>query len=580
MVSAVQHITGGRGSMALTFILAACTTLWCACVHAELRAALSSDEIDELDSVQLVVRDLGTRQSETPDLSPLDDDFHVLGVNTSSQYRFVNGRAQSWVDYQITLQPKRTGELLIPPFRIGQQQTEAMRLSVRELSEAMRRKVGTLVFYELELSSESVYVQSQLLLTRRLVYADGVQLFGGQLEKPELPGAQVVELGEGKSSVVQRDGRSYGSFEQRYAIFPEQSGVLTIPSDSVTASVRVLDGISTSRKTVRVSTDEKRITVKPIPSEYPADKPWLPAIAVTAAQRFEPPLISDFEVGDTVTRTVNVRVIGNSGASLPPLQLALPEDHFKTYPQPTEISDDTMGDNLVGMRVETQDIVPIVAGALGLPSTEIIWWNTDTESLMTTTLNRRALSAVGNAIAATVLTEPAAATIPRADAPQLGGTVKADNSLLNLGRAAIALMILWVLAAIWRRRSPPSQNERKLAERASAGSTANTESPSAPTLKALQQSVKNAAPLSVRHDMALYLRNILGLSRGPALEAFRRSSETARSALEGLDAACYGDGMFTSEHRAQTLDALKHFSHTQKHAAKTKSPALPSLYAS
>ena len=151
-------------------------------------------------------------------------------MNTSGQYRFINGRAQSWVDYQITLQPKRTGELLIPPFRIGQQQTEAMRLSVRELSEAMRRKVGTLVFYELELSSESVYVQSQLLLTRRLVYADGVQLFGGQLEKPELPGAQVVELGEGKSSVVQRDGRSYGSFEQRYAIFPEQSGVLTIPA--------------------------------------------------------------------------------------------------------------------------------------------------------------------------------------------------------------------------------------------------------------------------------------------------------------------------------------------------------------
>ena len=116
-----------------------------------------------------------------------------------------------------------------------------------------------------------------------------------------------------------------------------------------------------------------------------------------------------------MTRTVNVRVIGNSGASLPPVQLALPEDQFKPYPQPKEISDDAMGDNLLGMRVETQDIVPIVGGALGLPSTEITWWNTDTESLMTTTLNRRALSAVGNAIAATVLTETAAATIPRAD---------------------------------------------------------------------------------------------------------------------------------------------------------------------
>ncbi len=580
MVIAVQHITGGRGSIVSMFILAVCTSFWCASVYAELRAALSSDEIDELDSVQLVVRDLGTRQSETPDLSLLEDDFHVLGVNTSSQYRFVNGRAQSWVDYQITLQPKRTGELLIPPFRIGQQQTETMRLSVRELSEAMRRKLGTLVFYELELSSDSVYVQSQLLLTRRLVYADGVQLFGGQLEKPELPGAQVVELGEGKSSVVQRDGRSYGSFEQRYAIFPEQSGALTIPSDSVTASVRVLDGISTSRKTVRVSTDEKRITVKPIPSDYPADKPWLPAIAVTAVQRFEPPLISDFEVGDTVKRTVNIRVVGNSGASLPPLQLALPENQFKTYPQPSEISDDTMGDNLVGMRVESQDIVPIVAGALGLPSTEITWWNTDMESLMTTTLNRRALSAVGNAVAATALTEPAAAKIPQVDEPQLGGTVKPDKSLLNLGRAAIALIILWVLAAIWRRRSPPRQDEKKLDRSAPAETTAFAKNLRTSALKTLHQSVKSAAPLSVRHDMALYLGDILRLPRGPALEAFRRSSETARYALEGLDAACYGNDIFTSEHRAQTIKALEHFSHTQKNAAKTKSPALPSLYKS
>ena len=153
-------------------------------------------------------------------------------------------------------------------------------------------------------------------------------------------------------------------------------------------------------------------------------------------------------------------------------------------------------------------------------------------------------------------TETAAATIPWADEPQLGGTVKADNSLLNLGRAAIALMILWVLAAIWRRRSPPRQNERKLAERASAGTTAYTERPSAPTLKALQQSVKNATPLSVRDDMTLYLCDILGLSRGPALEAFRRSSETARYALEGLDVACYGDGTFTNEHRAQTPTRL------------------------
>ena len=96
-------------------------------VQAELRAALSANVIDELDSVQLVVRDIGTRQSETPELSGLERVLHVLGVNTSSQYRFVNGKAQSWVEPSITLQPKRTGELIIPPIKIGQQNTESIR---------------------------------------------------------------------------------------------------------------------------------------------------------------------------------------------------------------------------------------------------------------------------------------------------------------------------------------------------------------------------------------------------------------------------------------------------------------------
>ena len=68
MVSAVQHITGGRGSEALTFILAACHAL------VRLRAcglrAFISGEIDELDSVQLVVRDLGHGNRDAGSVPP------------------------------------------------------------------------------------------------------------------------------------------------------------------------------------------------------------------------------------------------------------------------------------------------------------------------------------------------------------------------------------------------------------------------------------------------------------------------------------------------------------------------------
>ena len=402
-------------------------------VLAELRAALSANVIDELDSVQLVVRDLGTRQSETPDLSGLERDFHVLGVNTSSQYRFVNGKAQSWVDYQISLQPKRTGELIIPPIRIGQQSTESIRITVRTLSADMRRKIDALVFYEMELSSDSVYVQSQLLLTRRLVYADGVQLYGGQLEAPVLEGAQVFALGEGQSSVIQRDGKTLGSYEQRYAIFPEQSGTLILPSDSVTASVRVADGIAIARKTVRVGTQEQRITVRPIPAEYPSDQPWLPAIAVTATVDFEPSPAQTVNVGDTIARVLTVTVIGNTGTSVPPTTLTPNEREFRIYQQPTNIENETFGENLVGYRVETVNLVPIMPGALGVPGTTITWWNTDTESVMTTDIQRRALSVTGASIADSITAQAPTANVPADGTQQLGGTVQSNANSLNIG---------------------------------------------------------------------------------------------------------------------------------------------------
>ena len=500
----------------------------------------------------------------------------MLGVNTSSQYRFVNGRAQSWVDYQITLQPKRAGELLIPPIRIGRQQTNTLRLSVRQLGLQMRRKVASLVFYELELSSKSVYVQSQLLLTRRLVYADGVQLFGGQLEKPKLPGAQVVELGEGSSSVVQRNGQSLGSFEQRYAIFPAQSGVLTIPSDSVTASVRVLDGTSTSRKTIRVNTEEKRIKVKPIPPEYPADRPWLPAVALTATQRFEPSLIKDFGVGDTLRRNVNIRVTGNSGASLPPLKLSLPESEFKTYSQPTQISDNALGDHLVGSRVETLDIVPIVPGALGIPGTDITWWNTDTDSLMTTSLDDRALIVVGDPITA-INPNTSAAQNTRLNAEeQLGGTIRTDNNGLTLWRGLIAFVMLAVMATLWVRRS--RRNQRPVRSSPVIVQAGESVSQRAPTLKALTVAAKNAPPRLLRQQLSLYLCAMTALPNRPALQAFRRTSAAANDLMEALDAASYANGNFNDDQRRNMAEALKRFSQTKKHPPKTNAPTLPPLY--
>ena len=84
-----------------------------------IRAELSDIEIDELETVRLSIKAFNTRETERLNLSALESDFQVMGTNTNSQYRYVNGRSESWVEYAITLQPKRTGALRIPPISVG-----------------------------------------------------------------------------------------------------------------------------------------------------------------------------------------------------------------------------------------------------------------------------------------------------------------------------------------------------------------------------------------------------------------------------------------------------------------------------
>ena len=374
-------------------------------IQAAVSARLSEQNIDELESVVLTIRASDTRQTETLDLSPLETDFDVLGTNVSSQYRFTNGREQSWVDYQITLQPKRIGDLTIPSITVGRDQSPSISLSVRKLSQSLRNEIADMVFFESALSHESSYVQAEVILSRRLFYSQGVQLYSDLPGPPELDDAVVLTLGETTSTKVTRDGRPYGVIEQRYAIFPEVSGRFTIPTVAITASVRLVEGGRASRKGVRVATETLDIEVRPVPASYPSGQPWLPATAVSVLQKLD--VQDPINVGDTLTHEFLVHIIGNVGSVAPPQPLELEQAAFRTYPQSPVINDDTNGDHVVGARLQTTSIVPLTPGSLTIPAQVLYWWNTSTDSLESATTETITFSATGTAITPNAQTQGA-----------------------------------------------------------------------------------------------------------------------------------------------------------------------------
>ena len=383
----------------LRLTIAPLLALFTALAHGEISARLSSNSIEELESVRLVIRAHNTRESEALNLAELQENFHIMGNNTSTQYQYINGRAQSWVDYQITLQPKKVGALTIPPIRIGNLATEPLVLEVRPLATSTRQQIDELVFYQQQFSSSKAYVQSQILMQRQLFYSNGVQLYGGQPGAPKIENAAVITLGENQATTVQRNGRTYGVVTQNYAIFPEASGTLNIPAVEMTASVRMLNNGRVSRKGVRVATEPKTITVLPIPTNYPENSPWLPATNVSLSQAFEPTLTQNsVDVGDTLTQVVKITVQSNTGSIVPPLSSAVPENTFREYPEPAELIDSTQGINVVGQRIERRNLMPLTPGPLTLPRVEVVWWDTNTNEVKRSALDSTSFIANGEPI--------------------------------------------------------------------------------------------------------------------------------------------------------------------------------------
>ena len=425
--------------------------------YAAVSASLSEQVIDELETVRLTIRASQTRQTETLDLSALETDFHVMGTNTSSQYTFRNGRERSWVDYQITLQPKRTGDLTIPSIQVGQDHTPTITLTVRPLTDETRELIDQLVFFEQELSSESVYVQAQLLITRRLLYSNGVQLYSDLPGAPEIENAVVMTLGDPVSSTTQRDGRSYGVVEQHYAIFPELSGTLTIPSINLTASVRLINNGRVTRKGVRVGTETANITVKPVPATYPTNHPWIPAEEVSLHQVLTPD-ITDYKVGETIDHELLVYIKGNLGSIAPPQPLLLDSNIFRVYPTSPVIDDDAQRLGVVGSRRQSAAVIPLRDGRHRLPSLELYWWDTVSDSLQVASLPTQSLTITGTPVAiagdenlTSEATQPASVETAPADdieASDLTPTLPFDRDwFLWLATGMALLLALW---GLWR----------------------------------------------------------------------------------------------------------------------------------
>lgn len=404
--------TGMLRIILVAWLLLTASPSWCEALASVDRTEVA---IDESFSLILTVSEL--RVFSQPDLTPLEADFHVLGTSQSSNTSIVNGKLTSSTRWTVQLMPKRPGKTSIPPIKIGKEKTHTIEITVNSQGQGATASNDDSIVLEAELSHNTVYVTAQVLLTIRVSMAQSARF---QLEEPELEDAMVQQTSEATYQQI-RGGRRFQVTEYIFAIFPSVSGELVIRPLNLVAEIManrprsMFDPMLGQSKRVLRRTEPLTLNVIPAPDDITAAD-WLPASELSLTETWSGD-IQQLEVGDSITRSIELKARGVMASQLPPL--FLPNvDGLKLYPDQPTASDDQTANGITGKRAERIAIVATKPGSYRLPEQRVNWWDVNSNEARTATLPAisfevaaSASSPAQPAIQDNTLTEPTAPAV-------------------------------------------------------------------------------------------------------------------------------------------------------------------------
>ena len=467
-------------------------------VAAEVQVSIDRNPVQVNESFQLVFS-LDADPDRDPDFSALQQDFLILSNRRSSGISIINGEYQRSVKWGLKLMAKQVGEFTVPAIRFGNESSKPFQVTVKPSS--MASVPHDRLVLELLADKSEVFVQGQVILTLRLLSATDISAYQfGDISLQNLD-AVIEPLGDERQYQTRIADRSYLVLEQQFALFPQQSGRLTVAP--ARAEVRLpskssFDPFRTGGEIRQLRSQSLFVDVAPVPAEFKGPY-WLPADKVELREEWQGDL-SALVAGEPVTRSLSLLAEGLTAAQLPELEL-IRIAGIKQYPDQAELENRRSGKGVTGERVQKVALIPGTAGRYLVPAINLPWWNLQSGKMEIATIPEREI--IVSAAAGVSIAEP-----PVAEAQttlQESAPAAANPFWLWL---SLALASGWMLSALywWYRLRAPTG-----ATKSSPGEHPDLRQ----ARKQLQQACNDSDAISARRVL---------LSWGQALLAPRRIS--------------------------------------------------------
>jgi hypothetical protein len=362
----------------------------------QVNVSLTRDTIGMDEHTILAVEVTGEDQNMPAPKMPALPMFEVYSQGRSSNISIVNGQVSASVTYRFMLLPKKAGTYPIRGVAVVHQNKRydgnVVELTVLSSGAATPPQLSNQAtdskgnnrdyFMEAVVDKKNPFVNEQVTLTLKLYFA--VQIYGSpELTEPTTTGFWTEVLGN-KAPYYQRiNGRNYKVIERKYALFPTQTGELTIGRAMISATVasnrRSRDpfdmfGMFGRGEQATIRSQPIKIIVRSLPDKgRPRDfTGTIGKFNVSAT-----PNRTEVEVSQPVSVTFRINGVGNIKSVAEPV---IPEsDEFRVYRASSNENTTKLNDKIGGTKIFEEVFIPKQPGELTIPAVSFSYFDPNRE---------------------------------------------------------------------------------------------------------------------------------------------------------------------------------------------------------
>jgi len=279
-----------------------------------------------------------------------------------------------------------------------------------------------------------VWVGEQVNLHLEL-WTDGFSFGDQQFTLPEVPGGYLLQ---GDSNTVKlsenRSGTAWQGLRYTLMLFPQKAGRLVVPPFDVSFTARA--GFGSEPASFRFRTEPLQVETR-LPNGAEPSGLLVSTTQFTLEARWDRELPEDgplqLQVGDALTLEVMRRAEDLPAMVFPPLPVPA-IDGLGVYPGTVRVDDRVNRGELTGERTDRVTFICETDGEFLIPAWRFQWWDPE---------NQRLADKVIPALPLDVGINPAYAAS--------GGQGQASDGQEQYGRWFLAVLLVLVLGAAWRR---------------------------------------------------------------------------------------------------------------------------------